>query len=114
MVFDGLKKFFNRIGNFTVDSSQKVGEGAQKVSSGVQTPVKKVGKIKPSKPSVKSPFKPKKKDENEALKFKASTTRPATPKRSIKRMNMDKDEIAIFRELIDKKYEKADTDTSTE
>jgi flagellar protein FlaJ len=45
MVFQGLKKFFNRIGNFTVDSSQKVGEGAQKVSSGVQTPVKKIGKI---------------------------------------------------------------------
>jgi archaeal flagellar protein FlaJ len=114
MVFDGLKKFFNRVGNFTVDSSHKVGEGAQKVSSGVQTPVKKVGKIKPRKPAVKSPFKSKKKDEDETLKFKASTTRPATPKRSIKRMNMDKDEIAIFRELIDKKYEKADTDISTE
>jgi flagellar protein FlaJ len=117
MVFEGLKNLFNRIGNFTVDSSQKVGEGAQKVSSGVQTPVKKVGKIKPPKikprkPGVKSPFKPKKK-EDEGLKFKASTTR-TTSKRSIKRMNMDKDEIAIFRELIDKKYERADTDPSTE
>lgn len=119
MVFEGLKKFFNRIGNITVDSSQKVGEGAQKVSSGVQTPVKKVGKIKPPqikprKPGVKSPFKPKKKDEEEGLKFKASATGSKTSKRSIKRMNMDKDEIAIFRELIDKKYERAETDTSTE
>ena len=117
MVFEGLKKFFNRIGNFTVDSSQKVGEGAQKVSSGVQTPVKKIGKIKapkikPRKPSVKSPLKPKKKDEAEGLKFKTAATR--TPKRSIKRMDMDKDEIAIFRELIDKKYERRDADTSTE
>lgn len=25
--FEGLKKFFNSIGNFTIDSSQKVGDG---------------------------------------------------------------------------------------
>ena len=40
--FDGIKKFFNKIGNFTVDSSQKMGEG-------VQAPVKKISNL--SKPN---------------------------------------------------------------
>ena len=38
MVFDGLKKFFNRIGGITVDSTKKVGEG-------VSVPVDKLGKL---------------------------------------------------------------------
>ncbi len=38
MVFDGLKKFFNRIGGMTVDSTKKVGEG-------VSVPVDKLGKL---------------------------------------------------------------------
>ncbi|MEG3224146.1 MAG: type II secretion protein F [Methanobacteriales archaeon Met13] len=115
MVFDGLKKVFHRIGNFTVDSSQKVGEGAQKVGSEVQKPVKKVSKIKPRRPDIKSPLKQEKKSEDEELKFKSASTKSASSAtRKLKRMNMDKDEIAIFRELIDKKYEKADSEKSTQ
>ncbi|HMK54764.1 MAG TPA: type II secretion system F family protein [Methanobacteriaceae archaeon] len=120
MVFDGLKRVFNRIGNFTVDSSQKVGEGAQKVSDGVQKPVKRVSKIKPRRPDIKSPLKKSplkqgKKSEEEGFKFKAATNKSASsPARKIRKMNMEKDEIAIFRELIDKKYEKTDTEKSAD
>ena len=39
MAFDGLKKFFNTIGGFTVDSSQKVGKG-------VQAPVERIGGLR--------------------------------------------------------------------
>ena len=45
MVFGGIKKIFNRIGDLTVNSSEKVGEGIQKVSEGVQTPVNKIKNI---------------------------------------------------------------------
>ena len=39
--FDGLKRFFNTIGNLTINSSQKVGEG-------VQAPVKKLSEMRPA------------------------------------------------------------------
>ena len=38
MVFDGLKKFFNRIGGMTVDSTKKVG-------GGVSVPVDRFNKL---------------------------------------------------------------------
>ncbi|MBI5679984.1 MAG: type II secretion system F family protein [Methanobacterium sp.] len=90
MAFEGLKNIFNKIGGITVNSGKKVGEGVQK-------PVGKLSKIRPpsrpgfSKSSVKSSVKPSK-----------------TSPRVIERMKMDKDEIQMFKELIDKKYERQD------
>ena len=91
MAFEGLKKIFSRIGGVTIDSSRKVGEGVQK-------PVNKLSNMKPiSRPDtkrsgikrIKPPFQ----------------TRKTSP-RVIERMKMDKDEIQMFKELIDKKYER--------
>ena len=45
MVFGGIKKIFNRIGDMTVNSSQKVGGGVQKVSEGVKAPVNKIRNV---------------------------------------------------------------------
>ncbi|MGB9937395.1 MAG: type II secretion system F family protein [Methanobacterium sp.] len=91
MAFDGLKKIFDKIGGATIDSSKKVGEG-------VQVPVNKISNMKPpSRPGVKKSgikgFKPQ---------FGIQKEQP----RVIERMKMDKDEIQMFKELIDKKYER--------
>jgi flagellar protein FlaJ len=92
MAFDGLKKIFDILGGATIDSSKKVGEGVQK-------PVKKIGDMRSNipKPGIKGKgikgFKPE---------FKPQKTSP----RVIERMQMDKDEIQMFKELIDKKYER--------
>lgn len=148
MAFDGLKKFFNTIGGFTVDSSQKVGKG-------VQAPVERIGemrserKIRPKRKSetdriiegekpeseeikkdsgLKGLFKRgsdskglfnKKSDSKGLFKGESGSTgllksesdlktsfRSARSPRTIKRMRMDKEEIEMFKELIDKKHER--------
>jgi flagellar protein FlaJ len=81
MAFDGLKKIFDMIGGATIDSSKKVGEGVQK-------PVNKLGNLR-SRP------------------MSGLGSRNDSP-RVIERMKMDKDEIQMFKELIDKKYERKD------
>jgi flagellar protein FlaJ len=116
--FDGIKKFFNRIGNFTVDSSQKVGEG-------VQVPVKKISSMRPAERRLREK---RKKHIDEEDKDKKSDTKPlfdpkSQPKglfrdkdtsssfktgrtpRTIKRKRMDKEEIEMFKDLIDKQHE---------
>lgn len=80
MAFDGLKKIFDKIGGATIDSSKKVGEG-------VQVPVNKLSDININRPGIRP--------------------RKASP-RVIERMKMDEDEIQMFKELIDKKYERKD------
>lgn len=118
--FDGLKKFFNAIGNFTVDSSQKVGEG-------VQAPVKKLSEIRPAERRLKDKFKerkePEEKPETKTLLDASSTTtslglfgdgESKTPLQStrspriIKRRKMDKEEIEMFKDLIDRGHEKSE------
>lgn len=92
--FDGLKKILNKIGGATIDSSKKVGEGVQK-------PVNKIGRVGSNitRPKIKGPeFKGFK------YPFRAQKTSP----RVIERMKMDKEEIQMFKELIDKKYERKD------
>lgn len=147
MAFDGLKKFFNTIGGFTVDSSQKVGKG-------VQAPVERIGglrserKIMPRRKSetdikeavpeseeskkdsgLKGLFKRdsdskglfKKKDSKGIFKGESGSTgmlksesdlktsfRSTRSQRTIKRMRMDKEEIEMFKELIDKKHERSE------
>ncbi|MGZ7047275.1 MAG: type II secretion system F family protein [Methanobacterium sp.] len=92
--FDGLKKLFNIIGGATINSSKKVGEEVQK-------PVNKIGSVRSniSRPGIKGP-------EFSGLKSRFGTQK--TSPRVIERMKMDKDEIQMFKELIDKKYERKD------
>lgn len=117
MVFGGIKKIFNRIGDMTVNSSQKVGGGVQKVSEGVQAPVNKIKNVetpKVSLPSRKKEKKPKKPDLT-ALESVKSASKDQQSRKVIKKMGMEKDEIEIFRELIDQKYdrkEKSEVDES--
>lgn len=117
MVFGGIKKIFNRIGDMTVNSSQKVGGGVQKVSEGVQAPVSKIRNVETPKvtlPSRKKEKKPKKPDLS-ALEDAKSVSKDQQSRKVIKKMGMEKDEIEIFRELIDQKYdrkEKSDVDES--
>ncbi|BDZ69501.1 hypothetical protein [Methanobacterium petrolearium] len=59
MVFDGIRNIFNRIGDLTVNSSQKVGGGIQKVGEGVQKPVKKIRDVE--RPKVTRPSRKKEK-----------------------------------------------------
>ena len=114
MVFGGIKKVFNRIGDLTINSSQKVGGGVQKVSEEVQKPVKKFKDAempKISRPSFKRDAKPEMDafDQPNESKTKALKT--------VKKMGMEKDEIKIFRDLIDQKYdrrEKVDDDTKAQ
>jgi len=94
MVFDGLKKLFNMIGGVTIDSSRKVGEGVQK-------PVNKLGNLKSP---VGKPDDLKSVSRSGSKRFTLQKTSP----RVIERIHMDKDEIQMFKELIDKKYEKKD------
>lgn len=98
MAFEGLKKIFNRIGGVTINSSKKVGEG-------VQAPVNKLGNIKSpvnKLGSIKSISRPGSKE------YKPQFNPQKTSPRVIERMQMDKDEIQMFKELIDKKYEEKD------
>ena len=102
MVFDGLKKFFNRIGGMTVDSTKKVGGGVSvpvdrfsKLSSKAGDITSKAGNIR-SKTDQKGP----------ELKLSSKSTVKRTSPRVIEKMRMDKDEIEIFKELIDKKYDR--------
>ena len=97
MVFDGLIKIFNRIGGMTVDSSKKVGEG-------VSVPVDRLGKIRSKTEAIRS------KTNSFGSGSKMSTSSKSTVKRTsprvIGKMRMDKDEIEIFKELIDNKYDR--------
>lgn len=105
MVFGGIKKIFNRIGNVTVDSSQKVGGGVQKVSEGVQAPVKKIRDVE--RPKINRPtFKKEEKAELGAFEGAGSVSKGKSSRKVIKKMGMEKDEIEIFRDLIDQKYER--------
>ena len=121
--FDGIKKFFNKIGNFTVDSSQKVGEG-------VQAPVKKISEMRPAERRIRKKrelefdkdsekekeseakplFDPKSESKglfkDKELKTSFQSTRSP---RTIRRKRMDKEEIAMFKDLIDKKHEETET-----
>ncbi len=113
MVLDGLKKFFNRIGGITVDSTKKVGEG-------VSVPVDKLGKLSSKAGNVTSKagnvtskvgkLKSGTDKASSGLKITPSTKAKSTVKRTsprvIGKMRMDKDEIEIFKELIDKKYDR--------
>jgi len=107
MVFEGLKHFFNRLGGITVDSSKKVGEG-------VSVPVEKLNNISNRAGKVRSGIKrssSKAKQSSKGLNFTSktqSTVKRRSP-RVIEKMRMDKDEIEIFKELIDKKYDRGDT-----
>jgi len=107
MVFEGLKHFFNRLGGITVDSSKKVGEG-------VSVPVEKLNNIGNRAGKVRSGIKrssSKAKQSSKGLNFTSktqSTVKRRSP-RVIEKMRMDKDEIEIFKELIDKKYDRGET-----
>lgn len=104
MVFDGIKNIFNRIGDLTVNSSQKVGGGVQKVSEGVQTPVKKIRDVE--RPKI--PRTTRKKEEKAELSSfgDVKSSKGPSSRKVIKRMGMEKDEIEIFRDLIDQKYDR--------
>lgn len=135
MVLDGFRKFFNRIGGLTIDSSRKVGEG-------VQTPMGRVGDLRrerirsgqksdsdreirseksdpgqeDSKPLIKTEtgsrsfFNSRSDSRSDARSDSRSDSRSLfrprkSSPRTIRRMRMDKEEIEMFKELIDKKYE---------
>ena len=98
MAFDGLKKLFNRIGGLTVESSKKVGNG-------VSAPVEKL-KTRPDRKKVKKrAVEPEKKASSLLTEGLTQNKVPKQPSRVIERMRMDKDEIDIFKELIDKKHQ---------
>jgi len=90
MVFDGLIKFFNRIGGMTVNSSKKVGEG-------VSIPVNRLEKLRSRTNKIGS-----------GRKISPSSKSPVNKlsPQVIEKMRMDKDEIEIFKELIDNKYDR--------
>lgn len=107
MVFEGLKHFFNRLGGMTVDSTKKVGEG-------VSIPVEKFNEISDRAGKVRSGIKrqsSKSKKSSKGLKASSQTTSTVKRKspRVIEKMRMDKDEIEIFKELIDKKYDRGES-----
>ena len=104
MVFDGLKKFFNRIGGMTVDSTKKVG-------GGVSVPVDRINKLSSRAGNITSKagnIRSKTEEMGSGLKMSSSSksTVKRTSPRVIEKMRMDKDEIEIFKELIDKKYDR--------
>ncbi|PKL73638.1 MAG: type II secretion protein F, partial [Methanobacteriales archaeon HGW-Methanobacteriales-2] len=103
MVFGGIKKVFNRIGDLTVNSSQKVGGGVQKVGEGVQKPVEKIRGAERPKISRPKIGRGSKTDSNI---FEPPESASKSPRKVIKKMGMEKDEIEIFRDLIDQKYER--------
>ena len=90
--FDGLKKIFYVMGGAVIKSNRKMGEAVQK-------PVDKLGNAKPKIPKPKIKRSKSKKSDPEF------GTRKMSP-RVIERMKMDKDEIQMFKELIDRKYDK--------
>ncbi len=106
MVFEGLKNFFNRLGGMTVDSTKKVGEG-------VSVPVEKFNEISNRAGKVKSGIKRTSKSKKSTKRLNISSKTQSTVKRKsprvIEKMRMDKDEIEIFKELIDKKYDRGET-----
>jgi flagellar protein FlaJ len=96
MAFDGLKKFFNIIGDITVTSSKKVGDGVSK-------PVEKLNDAKKER-KVKGKTT---KNEKESPSFLGGLKQKNVPKSSrfIKQKTMNKEEIEIFKELINPEYE---------
>lgn len=110
MVFDGFKKFFNRIGGVTVDSSRKVGEG-------VSAPVDRLNSRRSERRISSDESSSERSSEAESskkLSLKTSSiteglrrsSKPRRSQRTIERRRMDKDEIEIFKELVDKKYQR--------
>lgn len=110
MVFDGFKKFFNRLGGVTVDSSRKVGEG-------VSVPVDRLNSRRSEGRISRDKSFTEKSSEAESpkkLSLKTSSiteglrrsSNPRRSQRTIERRRMDKDEIEIFKELVDKKYQR--------
>ncbi len=97
MIFDDLKKFFNKIGNLTVNSGRRVGEGVQK-------PVDRIGDIRSANiiSGRKSDLDPRVGIDNESVS-KPLFRRTDSSTRTIKRMRMNEEEIALFKELVDKK-----------
>ena len=96
MIFD-LKKFFNKIGNLTVNSSRKVGEG-------VQIPVDKISGLNSENVRIRRKSDVDQKVEIDKGSDSKSLFRPnKSSSRTIKKMRMDKEEIALFKELVDKK-----------
>jgi archaeal flagellar protein FlaJ len=103
MVFGGIKKFFNRIGGMTVDSTKKVGEGVSapvdrfsKLSSKAGNITSKAGNVRSKTDNIGSGL----------ISSSSKSTVKRTSPRVIEKMRMDKDEIEIFKELIDKKYDR--------
>lgn len=117
--FDGLKRFFNTIGNFTINSSQKVGEG-------VQAPIKKLSEMRPAERRLREKrqlefdkkSEPEEKPETKPLLDASTSTKglftekeskpsfqAPRPQRTIRRKKMDKEEIEMFKDLIDSRHE---------
>ena len=94
MIFD-LKKFFNKIGNLTVNSSRKVG-------GGIQTPIDKINELSSDNVISRRKSNMENKVEIEKGSDSKSLFRPSTSSLTIKRTRMDKEEIALFKELVDK------------
>lgn len=97
MAFDGLKKIFDILGGATIDSSKKVGEG-------VQVPVSKLNDIRAKSRSRMG----SRSAGSRSFGSKGLGSLNKDSPRVMERMKMDKDEIQMFKELIDKKYERAD------
>ena len=96
MIADDLKKFFNKIGNLTVNSSRRVSEG-------VQSPVDRIGGLRQENVRLGRKSDLDQKVEIEKESDSKPLFRPTSPsQRTIKRMRMDKEEIALFKELVDK------------
>ena len=94
MVFGGIKKVFNRIGNLTVNSSQKVGGGVQKVGEGVQKPVKRIREVE--RPKISRPAKRESQTDLSTFEPSKSASKTQSPRKVIKKMGMEKDEIEIY------------------
>ncbi|MDD3984701.1 MAG: type II secretion system F family protein [Methanobacterium sp.] len=88
MVFKGLKNFFNRIGWVTLDSTKKLGKG-------VIVPLE-LSKIRSKREKFSQGFK----------KVSFNKINVKRTSQSLTNRRLDKNEIEIFNELIDKKYNK--------
>jgi len=106
MVFEGLKHFFNRLGGMTVDSTKKVGEGVAVPVDKLNELGNRAGKVRSGR---KKPSKPKSSTSGLKMSSSSKSTVKRTSPRVIEKMRMDKDEIEIFKELIDKKYDRGET-----
>lgn len=93
MISDDFKKFFNKIGSLTVNSSRKMGEGVQK-------PVNRIGDVRSENNKIRRQLDPNQKID---LSQKTGSKPLFQSKSTISRMRMNEEEIALFKELVDKK-----------